>query len=107
MGDPAGVGPELCLRLLADERVREYCIPVVFGDLGVLWHLSASLAWLQPDLADVCHVQSEISIDNDFLPGIVYYACGSAAYKYFTKAIDAALAGWVDAIATCFKDSPK
>ena len=25
MGDPAGVGPELCLRLLRDERVRAAC----------------------------------------------------------------------------------
>ena len=36
MGDPAGIGPELCLRLLADTKVANDCVPIVFGDAGVL-----------------------------------------------------------------------
>src|SRR6188768_847219 len=36
MGDPAGVGPELCLRLLADAAIAGECVPIVFGDAGVL-----------------------------------------------------------------------
>ena len=36
MGDPAGIGPELCLRVLGDRNVRRRCIPVVFGSAGVL-----------------------------------------------------------------------
>lgn len=36
MGDPAGVGPELCLRLLLDAEIRQHCIPLVFGDADIL-----------------------------------------------------------------------
>ena len=36
MGDPAGVGPELCLRALAEPSVLDVCVPVLFGDVGVL-----------------------------------------------------------------------
>ena len=36
MGDPAGIGPEICLRLLSDEAIRGCCVPVVFGDADVL-----------------------------------------------------------------------
>ena len=90
MGDPAGVGPELCLRLLAEPRVREYCVPIVFGDLGVLTQVAHSLGWPQPDPDDVGHIRA--LPDTDFLPGVVYHACGAAAYKYFVRAIDMALA---------------
>jgi len=36
MGDPAGVGPEICLRLLADAGIARECVPIIFGDAGVL-----------------------------------------------------------------------
>lgn len=36
MGDPAGIGPELCLRALRDPAVLGQCVPVLFGDAGVL-----------------------------------------------------------------------
>ena len=35
-GDPAGIGPELCLRLLKEERILAKSIPLVFGDIAVL-----------------------------------------------------------------------
>ena len=36
MGDPAGIGPEICLRALREPRVLERCTPVLFGDAAVL-----------------------------------------------------------------------
>ena len=36
MGDPAGVGPEVCLHLLAHETIVKECVPVIFGDAAVL-----------------------------------------------------------------------
>ena len=35
LGDPAGIGPEICLQLLNDRSLATLCIPVVFGDGGV------------------------------------------------------------------------
>src|SRR5881227_2606966 len=42
MGDPAGVGPEVCLHLLADEAITQECIPVVFGDALILRRVAES-----------------------------------------------------------------
>src|SRR5438105_4464662 len=42
MGDPAGVGPEVCLHLLADESIRRECVPIVFGDADVLRRVAAA-----------------------------------------------------------------
>ena len=36
MGDPAGIGPEICLHLLANPSIGETCVPVIFGDAAVL-----------------------------------------------------------------------
>ena len=41
MGDPAGIGPELCLRALANPAVLKTCTPVLFGDLEVLRRVAA------------------------------------------------------------------
>lgn len=115
MGDPAGVGPELCLRLLADERVRAFCTPIVFGDAGVLERVAKQLQWPEPPfvLDDPLFGHPEyVGIDPfilDFFsldaaavePGKVSAACGKAAFTYFDRAITEALNGNVDAIATC------
>lgn len=36
MGDPAGIGPEICLRALREPSVLKMCTPVLFGDVSVL-----------------------------------------------------------------------
>ena len=36
MGDPAGVGPEVCLKAILHSKVRKSCIPIIIGDLKVL-----------------------------------------------------------------------
>ena len=98
MGDPAGVGPELCLRLLRDDHVRTYCDPVIYGDLGVLRRVAHALDWPKPP-AERVHDLHAIDAEG-FDPGVVSADCGKAAYTYFTRAIDDALAGRVAAIVT-------
>lgn len=114
MGDPAGVGPELCLRLLADERMRSVCLPLVFGDAGVLNRVARHLGWpevtavvpdaLWPEYADSIDgpcVVDQGAINADAVrPGAVSADCGRAAFAYFDTAIGEALAGRVDAITT-------
>ena len=36
MGDPAGIGPEVVVKALAEKSVYEKCIPVVIGDYEAL-----------------------------------------------------------------------
>lgn len=47
MGDPAGVGPELCLLALRNPDLAQICVPLVFGDAGVLERV-AGRARLEP-----------------------------------------------------------
>ena len=97
MGDPAGVGPELCLRLLRDPRVLAACVPLVVGDLAHLNRIARHLGWTEPDAALVHDLKN---VPPDVEPGKVSAECGRAAYESVTFAIDEALAGRVDAIAT-------
>ncbi len=43
MGDPCGIGPEICLKAVRDKRVLRACIPVIFGDAAVLSQISTKL----------------------------------------------------------------
>ncbi|MDA7920473.1 4-hydroxythreonine-4-phosphate dehydrogenase PdxA [Verrucomicrobiales bacterium] len=110
MGDPAGVGPEICLDLLADKEVASDCVPIVFGDRAVLEACAEKTGKALPtsfcaeseietvSAPSVFHIES-IGL-TDFEPGTVNAATGKAAYSYITKSIDLALAGSIDGVAT-------
>jgi 4-hydroxythreonine-4-phosphate dehydrogenase len=72
VGDPAGIGPEIVGKTVADSRVREVCVPVVYG----------------PDRAE------------QFAPGGPTAGTGLAAYEIIVRAVQDATSGRVDAIAT-------
>lgn len=114
MGDPAGVGPEVCLHLLANADIAKLCTPIIFGDAAVLRACAAkaNLPFRAPVLAPAewsQHFASTaeasvldlgvISLD-DFTPGTINAATGSAGYTYVNRAIDAALANQVAAVST-------
>lgn len=113
MGDPAGVGPELCLRALREPSVLAECVPVLFGDANVLRRLAhkgfaasearevslaefnSSSATTQPLVVDCA------TLDADQIePGQVSAACGKAAYRYIEQAIRAAIAQKIEAVVT-------
>ena len=48
MGDPAGIGPELCLKVLQEPSVLSECVPVVFGDSGVLYRVAQACGLALP-----------------------------------------------------------
>lgn len=117
MGDPAGVGPELVLRALADPIVHEQCGLTVFGDYEVLKRCSEQLRLPFPDAKrtdlveylkrepdeyspDVVIVDiPELPLDS-FYPKRVSAACGRASFAYIQAAIDAAQRDQLDAITT-------
>ncbi len=110
MGDPAGVGPEICLDLLDNTEVAASCATIIFGDVEVLSKCAAATGKPMPrnifteeELATavepgIFHIDS-ISMD-DFKPGTINPATGKAAYDYIIKAIDLAMAKVVDGVAT-------
>ena len=114
MGDPAGVGPEICLQLLANEVVREFCTPVIFGDARLLSRCARQVGLPAPkrilseiEWADKCGGLDEPAVLDlfgfdaaDFTPGVVNAKTGAAGFRYVEKSIAAALAKQVAAVAT-------
>ncbi|MDQ6651411.1 MAG: 4-hydroxythreonine-4-phosphate dehydrogenase PdxA, partial [Acidobacteriota bacterium] len=43
MGDPAGIGPEVVLKAVAEEEIRTACMPVIIGDAQLLAHTARTL----------------------------------------------------------------
>ena len=115
MGDPAGVGPEICLRLLADAQIARECVPVIFGDAGVLRRVAmeTGLPFAAPvipkddcpkarasvRLPSVLDLQC-VSAAALVVPGKVSALCGEAAFGCVTAGIEAGLKGEVAAIVT-------
>lgn len=95
MGDPAGVGPELCARLLVESDIAKRCEPIIFGSAEIL---SSAAEKLQLNL-DKHHIIDH-PFDSTLVPGKVSAACGQASFDYIQQAIDAALEGSVDAVVT-------
>lgn len=114
MGDPAGVGPEICLRLLSDESIRDIATPVVFGDARLLSRCArqtgipaprriiSEIEWSEKcDSIDEPCVLDVFGFDAEgFEPGTVSAKTGAAGYRYVEKSIEAALAKQVAAVAT-------
>jgi 4-hydroxythreonine-4-phosphate dehydrogenase len=114
MGDPAGIGPEVCLHLLADAAIARQCTPVVFGDAAILRRVSeAARLPLTAKTISSAQWQAEWSkitaptivdwqaVDSSLVKaGVVSAATGRAGFTYVDRAIDAALAKQVAAVST-------
>jgi len=113
MGDPAGVGPELCLRLLANESIERTCHPIVFANLIALARVAEQCNLPMPrhsisvsEISDSFSPTQPMVVDvegltNDQLkPGIVNEHTGRASYNFIEQAIKCALNGQVDAVVT-------
>ena len=114
MGDPAGIGPEIVLKAVAEESVRAACRPVIVGDAQLLAHTARKLdlqcgyevvrrgePW--PDsLADssdpvIFHLDN---INANIEPGVESGEAGRAAAEYIEAAVELCGAGTLDAIST-------
>ena len=108
MGDPAGVGPEVCLRLLQDEAIARLCTPIVFGSAAVLEQAAVQYCLAKPGkvVAGLSEADSPCVLDvgaiglDDFTTGAVNAATGRAAFTYIEDAINAALSGQIAAVTT-------
>ncbi len=120
LGDPAGIGPELCLRALGDPAVLRRCVPVVFGDADVVRRVRASVFKKSgtKDKSVGCRVISLAeweklrAVDEPLIidcammdavkikPGKVSAACGRAGFVFIEEAIQSALAKKIDGVVT-------
>lgn len=111
MGDPAGIGPEVVLKAIAEEEIRRICIPLVIGDAQLLAHTARTLD-LQcgydiirkgEPLPRILSEPAIFHLDNItgvIEPGVESGAAGRAAAGYIEAAVELCAAGSIDAIAT-------
>lgn len=109
-GDPAGVGPELCLKLVETPSVIELCRPIIFGDASILSRVATSLGLPLPCViekdAELASVERSAIVDLGCLteamvtPGVVSESTGEASYRYIITAIELAKRGDVAAVVT-------
>jgi len=113
MGDPVGIGPEIIAKVLCAPYVSRCCRPIVYGN-AVRLTQGARCADVNLEIAAVPSVheahrsQGAVPVvDPDGPREAAEWewarptaACGRAMFAYLNAAIDDAMAGRVDAIAT-------
>ncbi len=112
MGDPAGVGPEIIAKAVADPEVGALCRPLTIADAGVMRAAveitgeplrvvavdEPEQARFEPGTLVVLDLRN---VDLSTLRrGVVAAAAGKAAIEAIWRAAELALAGRVDAIVT-------
>ena len=112
IGDPAGVGPEIVVKALASDIVRNCADCIIIGDKKIL---EKAIALTGSSLKiHVCdgvggadfseNVLNLIDLDNidmgKFSYGKVQAMCGQAAFDYIKKSIELAMNHEADAVAT-------
>ena len=113
MGDPAGIGPEIVLKTVADEETLRIARCIVVGSRKVMERamdypgsprLEIRVVEKPEDGKYDAGVLNMIDLDNvdmaQFRVGEVSGMCGQAAYAYIAKSIELANARIVDAVST-------
>lgn len=112
MGDPAGIGPEVVVKALANKKIYEMCVPIVIGDYEALQDairfskLDLELLEIKaPEDAEGTYGVIEFINLNYLKPGSWNYKensalCGEAAFQYVIKSIVYAKEEAVSAVIT-------
>jgi 4-hydroxythreonine-4-phosphate dehydrogenase len=112
VGDPAGIGPEIVAKALAQKHVYDICRPLVIGDAKVMKQAvdivdatldvrsvgdvrEALLRYGTMDVLDLANVDI-VQLER----GKVSAMAGKAAFEAVRKAIELALSGQIDATVT-------
>lgn len=112
MGDPAGIGPEIIVKAIAQPAVQAAAICLVVGDRSVL-EAAMTFSNVRLEIEPVYHpaqCRDEAGFLNlldrgrmnarDLRMGEVCGRCGQAAFDYIAAAIELASQRLVDAVAT-------
>ncbi|HEX5709671.1 MAG TPA: 4-hydroxythreonine-4-phosphate dehydrogenase PdxA [Pyrinomonadaceae bacterium] len=111
MGDPAGIGPEVVLKAVAEPEVLAACAPVVVGDAQLLAHTARTLDLRcgyeivrageeLPDAPDAPVIYHLDNIGAAVEMGVESGRAGKAAAEYIESAVGLCAAGRLDAIST-------
>lgn len=112
MGDPGGIGPEICAKALAQKEIYDLCRPLVVGDADIMADavrfskLALGVAARQK-VSEAAFRLGEIDVFDlkrlalaDLRHKQVTAGQGRASFEYIAKVIALALAGEIDATVT-------
>lgn len=112
MGDPAGIGPEICVKAVSDAEVLKTCHPVIIGDAAAI-QKAIHLTEIDKKIlaiekisevnfgGDQIHVFDLKNVNVDELEyGKVSANAGNAAFEAIKKVIELAMDGHIDATVT-------
>ena len=110
MGDPAGIGPEISLKVLEKNKEYREC-SIIYGSISILEYYKEKLKLKDIKFniikntkefkKDYINVIQVFDIDmKDITIGNVSGLCGEAAYKYIERAIQDALQGDIAVVIT-------
>ncbi len=109
MGDPAGVGPEVTMKAVADYSLHQIARWLIIGDAWLAADLGKPVDFQPPRIADLAQLDPDASVtvlDQDSLArdkvvlGQVDAGCGRAALNDVKVAVDLCLTGDVQAMVT-------
>jgi 4-hydroxythreonine-4-phosphate dehydrogenase len=106
MGDPAGIGPEICVKALRDKSIRTDCRPLVIGNFEILkqtahqFKIDLEFSLNETENEDVILVIESDDASEEFQVGIDAAESGRASARYIETAVDLWREGKIDAIAT-------
>jgi len=112
MGDPGGIGPEICAKALDEANIYQICRPLIIGDAGIMTDairfsgLSLQVNPIdQPSSGRFQHGTIDlIDLANLSLDQLKHKQVdaqqGKASFEYIAKAIELALADQIDGTVT-------
>jgi len=117
LGDAAGIGPELVLRLASDPGIAALCQLLIYGNHDILQRVAASAGLDVPSSLQVLPSHARVSADTrnmaehvliDFpfegvaaiRPGLVQAACGRQAHAWICEAVRDIQNGRAEALVT-------
>ena len=112
MGDPAGIGPEIIVKALANPALYESCKPLVFADAQVMQN-AVAIAGIDLQINSVSGIKDAnfgygiidvVDLKNVDIKSLEYGKvsanAGNAAFESIRKVIDSAMKGEIDATVT-------
>ncbi|HEY9603057.1 MAG TPA: 4-hydroxythreonine-4-phosphate dehydrogenase PdxA [Allocoleopsis sp.] len=109
LGDPAGIGPEVLLKALADPEMATNCELTVIGTRSLLQDTYTQLRQqsleqgdelVDPNQLSILDIELDASTQRQIAIGVGNAASGEASFAYLDKAITGTLAGEFDGIVT-------
>jgi 4-hydroxythreonine-4-phosphate dehydrogenase len=109
LGDPAGIGPEVVLKALADSEVTNDCEITVIGSRSLLQDSYTQLrrqtlekgeVLADPEQLSILDIELEASVERQITTSVGNVASGAASFSYLENAITRTLAGEFDGIVT-------